>query len=193
MKRKLVIPLALLVLLGGCVCLLRPTAVYRIFHPVSNQEVIEKVFRNREIYAVMTNSPQVTGQRLHWKSESGTDTPENYSDPALLNGYTREAPVTLTDEQALQLNRLLQKPSSYEWDIATMCLPDYGVVYHFQSGGHSVHVAFCFKCNMVGVFDGDNDASNQVNFEYQFDPMRRQMITLAKELFPKDEEIQKLE
>ena len=130
------------------------------------------------------NSPQVTAQRLHGKSGG---------DQVVLGGYAQDAPVTLGTDQARQIKNLLRNPSSYLWDWES-CLPDYGVVYNFQSSGHAVHVAFCFKCNIIGVFDGDNYTSNVVNSASasQFDPMRGQMATLSKALFPKDSEMQAL-
>jgi len=177
------------VLLLGVVTVLRPMAVYRLFHPTSRREVVERVFKDQGVFDAMMNSPHVTAQRLRSKSDG--DRILLLTDRTLLTDYNREAPITLSAEQAQQIKSLLQSPSSYLWDV-TSCLPDYGVVYNFQSGGHAVHVAFCFKCNIIGVFDGDNDASNSINFTSQFNPMRGQMIALSKTLFPNDSEIQAL-
>lgn len=177
--------LVVIALVLGAVIVLRPMAVYRFFHPPDRHEVVEKVFKDDEVFDVMMNSPQVTAQRLHRKS----DTFPTYQ--ALLSGYTRDGSMKLSNDQAQQIKTLLQSPSSYMWDVNN-CLPDYGVVYNFQSGGHAVHVAFCFECNIIGVFDGDNDASNSINFTSLFNPVRGQMVTLSKTLFPNDREIQKL-
>lgn len=181
MKRTILILAAIAIVLG-VVVLVAPIGVYRFFNPPNRAEVIQRVFKDDEVFGVMTNSPQVTAQRLHVKSDG---------DQTLLNGYTRGTPVPLTAEQAQNLKSLLQSPRSYLWGVGS-CLPNYGVVYNFQSGTNTVHVAFCFKCNIVGVFDGDNDSSNSVNFTSQFDPMRGQMIALSKTLFPNDKEIQVL-
>ncbi|HEY1787849.1 MAG TPA: hypothetical protein VGJ73_06820 [Verrucomicrobiae bacterium] len=183
MKNTSALRIALVIaLVLGAVAVLRPVAVYRLFHPASRREVIERVFRDQQIFDVMINSPQVTVQRLQNKSEG---------DPDLLSSYIRGAPVTLRADQAQQIKSLLQSPSSYLWDV-TSCLPVYGVVYNFQTGGRAVHAAFCFKCNIIGIFDGDNDASNSINFTSQFSPMRGQMIALSKSLFPRDRELQTL-
>lgn len=175
--------LVLAIIVFGYFILLRPMTAYRMFHPWSHKEVIQRVFKDQEIFGVMTNSPQVTAQRLHRKSDGDQD---------LLSGYTRDNPVTLSADQSQQIKSLLKSPFSYRWDVRT-CMPNYGVVYNFQSGGHTVRVAFCFRCNIIGVFDGDNDTSNQVNFTSQFDPMRRPMIALSKTLFPDDKEVQVLQ
>jgi hypothetical protein len=183
MKNNSALRIALVIaLVLGAVAVLRPVVVYRLFHPASRRELIERVFRDQEVFNAMINSPRVTAQRLQGKSEGNPD---------LLSSYTRSAPVTLAADQAQQIKNLLQNPSSYLWDV-TSCLPVYGVVYNFQSGVHTLHVAFCFKCNVIGIFDGDNDASNSINFTSQFNPMRGQMIALSKSLFPKDGELQTL-
>jgi hypothetical protein len=182
MRRKLLVILILLILILGYAFLLRPSFVLHLYPPWGHRDVVERVFRDQEIFDAVMNSPQVTVQRLHWNSDLDQDR---------LSSYTRDAALTLTDAQAQQIKSLLKKPSSYLWDVAS-CGPVYGVLYNFQSGGHAVHVAFCFKCNIIGIFDGDNDSSNRVNATPQFDPMRGPMVTLSKALFPTDKEIQGL-
>jgi hypothetical protein len=182
-KTAILRTLLVIVIILGAFIVLRPMTVYRILHPANRKEVIERVFKDQEIFDVMTNSPKVTAQRLNRKSDG---------DPDLLSGYTHDAPVTLTADQAQEIKGLLQSSSSYLWDV-TSCMPDYGVVYNFQSGGHTVRAAFCFRCNIIGIFDGDNDASNSINFTSQFNPMRRQMLALSKSLFPDDKEMQALQ
>jgi hypothetical protein len=185
MRRNLsiLLPIIVIIIVAGHIILFRPMTVYRMLLPWSHEEVIEKVFKDQEIFDVMMNSPQVTAQRLHWSTDR---------DPDLLSGYTRDMPVTLTVRQTQQIKNLLQSPWSYLWDVAS-CGPNYGVLYNFESGGHTVHVAFCFRCNIIGIFDGDNDASNRINFTSQFNPMRQQVVILSKALFSNDKEIQALQ
>ena len=179
---KILGTLLVIAIVLGIVTMLRPVVIYRFIPPLGRREVVERVFQDQQIFDAMMNSPQVTAQRLHLKSDG-------YS--VLLSGYSRDAPVTLTTDQARQLKSLLQNPSSYLWCVES-CLPDYGVIYNFQSGGCSVHAAFCLKCNIIGIFSGDDDASNSINFTTQFDPMRGQIVTLSKALFPNDSELQAL-
>lgn len=162
---------------------LNPIVVYRFFHPPNRRDVIDRVFKDWLNQSVMMDSPEVTAQRLHRKPDG---------DPDHLSGYERDAPVTLTPTEAWRIKSLLREPSSYLWDARATCTPDYGMVYNFQCAGHSVHAAFCLKCNIIGIFDSDNDASNRVNFTSQFNPMRGQIVTLSKALFPNDGEMQAL-
>jgi hypothetical protein len=117
---------------------------------------------------------------------------QNLANSSELDGYTRGALVGLSPQQIQIIQNLLGKPSSYHWGIGNNCIPDYGVLFNFRLQGHDVHVAFCFKCNLIGVFDGDDDSAEQINIKDQFDPMRSQLIALAKEIFPNDKEIQGL-
>jgi len=180
-SRNLRLAVAIALVLG-IVTLLRPVILYRLIPPLGRREVVKTVFQDQQIFDAMMNSPQVTAQRLHRKSDG---------EQVLLSDYNRDVPVTLTADQARQIKSLLKKPSSYLWFIRS-CLPDYGELYNFQSGNQTVHVAFCLKCNIVGVFIGDNDASNAINFTSQFNPIRGQIVALSKALFPNDSEMQAL-
>jgi hypothetical protein len=160
-----------------------PMSLYRLFHPPSEQDVIKKVFQNREIFDAIVSSQQVTAQLLQGKDEN---------DPTTLIGYTKNAPVPLSPDESQKIKTLLQKPSSYLWNIGNTCLPKYGVLFNFHSGGRTVRIAFCFRCNMIGVFNGEDDNARPVNAEYIFEPMRGQLVTLCKTIFPNDKEIQAL-
>jgi hypothetical protein len=184
MKRTLAILFPIIVVLGF-VALQSPNTAYRFIHPWGHQQVIRYVFKNQEIFDVMTSSPQVTAQRLHLKSDR-----EKY-DPDLLSSYDQDAPVTLTANEAQTLRSLLQSPWSYDWDVQT-CGPEYGVVFRFQSHGHTVRVAVCYRCEELGVFDGDDDSSRLINDTKVFKPMRPQLVAIAREIFPNDKEIQGL-
>jgi hypothetical protein len=180
MKRKIFI-IALVVLAMGI--LLRPPLLSALFHSSSKQEVVQKIFANPQLFEVVTSAQEVTVQRLYETNSWGG---------GMLNSYRKDAPVPLSSDEASKLKLLLQNPSSYLWDIANSCIPDYGVLFKFQSKGRTVRVAFCFKCNMVGVFDGEADDAKEVNSVYMFDPMRRSVAEICKESFPNDKEIQSL-
>ncbi len=153
-------------------------------YPHTQQDVIERVFRNRQIFDVVMSSQQVTVQSLHKNGEEPQE---------ILAGYTNDAPVLLSAEQAQKIKNLLTAPSSYLWNVGNSCMPDYGVLFNFQTGGHTVRVALCFKCRMVGVFDGEDNKAGQVNYEYLFDPMRKQLAAICIAIFPNDKEIQALQ
>jgi hypothetical protein len=152
-----------------------------MYWPRTQNDVISDVFKDPEVFSVIQNPESVTAQRLHRKTF-----------PALLlSDYDQDAPVTLTANEVQTLKRLLESPWSYDWGVRT-CGPDYGAVFRFRSHGHTVRVAVCYKCEEVGVFDGDNDGSRQINNTLVFKPMNSQLVAIAKEIFPNDKEIQGL-
>ena len=164
------------------VILFFPMQIYWLFCPHTLQDVIQQVFKSRDIDCVIAYPQQVTAQRLHRNTEYGG-----------LDGYTKDPPVTISPEQVQQLKTLLQDPKSYDWGMGNNCVPDYAVLYSFRAEGHTVRVAFCFECNMIGVFDGQDDHAGQINNRYMFKPMRAQVIALTKTIFPNDKTIQALQ
>ncbi|HTR42140.1 MAG TPA: hypothetical protein VMH87_11045 [Pseudomonadales bacterium] len=160
-----------------------PTQIYFLFYPHTQNDVVMQVFKDREIFSVIQTPQSVTAQLLHSKN-GGSDT---------LAGYTKDALVGLSPEQIQAIQKLLEKPASYSWGIGNNCIPDYGVLLNFRLQGDTVRVALCFKCNMMGVFEGDDDGAAQINREYLFEPMRSQLIAICKQIFPNDKEIQALQ
>jgi len=53
-----------------------------------------------------------------------------------------------------------------------------------------IRIAFCYQCNQLAVFDGDKP--DRVNRQEDFDPIRTQLVAVAKAIFPADPEIQAL-
>jgi hypothetical protein len=98
--------------------------------------------------------------------------------------------VSLSPEQVRQIKDLLGKPSSYGWGYVSDCIPHYGVVFNFQSGDHTVRVAFCFKCNMVAVIDGAGDDIGGNTSGYPFDTVHNEMLAMCKVMFPNSQKIQ---
>jgi hypothetical protein len=179
------------------VLLFFPTQVYFLFYPHTQNDVIIQVFKDREIFSVIQNPQSVTAQLLHAKVASSSDTLEvqlkDTAGTGKLDGYTKDAPVGLSPEEIQAIQKLLEKPMSYHWRMQPNCIPDYGVLLNFRLQGHTVRVALCFKCNMIGVFDGEDDSADQINSEYDFQPMRPQLVAIAKGIFPNDKEIQALQ
>jgi hypothetical protein len=149
----------------------------------SRHELIQRGFAGQQNFSVVTSSPQVTVQRLHEKSGEDSD---------FLTGYTKDAPLALSPEQAQKVKDLLQSPSSYLWNMGS-CLPHYGVLFDFQSDGHTVRVALCFKCKIIGIFEGEDDNARPIYGVTQFNPSYGQFVALCKTIFPNDKEIQALQ
>lgn len=165
------------------VILFFPMQIYWLFCPHTLQDVILQVFKNRENDYVIAYPQTATAQLLH----------RNTGDGATLDDYAKDAPTTISPEQVQQLKTLLQDPKSYDWGMGKTCQPDYGVLYSFRAEGHIVRVAICFKCNMIGVFDGEDDHAGKINNQYLITPMRVKLVAVTKAVFPNDKTIQALQ
>ena len=145
-------------------------------------KVAKEVFGNQQRLDSFLASRQITAQRLHYRGD-----PHN---PWSLASYSEDSPVQVAPAQAHMLQQLLQQPSSYSWNSVNACLPDYGVLLTFRSDSQIVRIALCLECNMLGVFDGDHP--DRVNSKNEFDPVRTQLVAVAKAIFPNDSVIQAL-
>jgi hypothetical protein len=182
MKRKILIIVLVVVVLG---VLIRPVGFYRLIHPPSKQDVIQKVFKSQQLFEVVNSAKDVTVQRLHLK-ENG-----NGYEGGRLSDYDKDAPVPVSPDMVEKIKTLWESPSSYLWGVGSGCIPDYGVLFVFRSGGRTVRVALCFKCNIVDVFDGEEDKAEAMSGGL-FDPMRQSMVRICQGIFPGDKEIQGL-
>ena len=159
-----------------------PKQIYWLFFPHTKQDVIEQVFRDREIFYAICYPKQITAQRLHSKG----------NDPQKMSGYTMDEAVVLTPDEVDALKTPLKAQSSYLWRYSTTT-PDYNVLLTFHCDGRNIRIALSFKNNMLGVFDGEDDNAQQVNTEYLFDPMRDRLVAVVKKIFPDDKDIQALQ
>jgi len=158
-----------------------------VLNGTPNEELISKVFGNRQIFDSFVAAQQVTAQRLHWRNR-------NEITPDILSNYKRGPSVPVPMSQAQRLKRILQRSSSYyQGSNAKACIPDYGVLFTFRSGDRAVQVALCFNCDMLGIFDGGDDKARSVNSLPDFDPMRGRLVAIVKKVFPDDAEIQELD
>lgn len=152
-----------------------------------SDRVIPEIFGSKDVFDAFVSGSNVTAQRLHWRPEKLTNSPGG------LSGYEHEKPLPVAPALAQKVQLLLQRASSYDWaPYAKGCIVDYGVLLTFHSGKRTVRVALCFNCNWLGIFDGEDEKSNAVNREDDFDPIRRQLVSVVKAIFPDDAEIQDL-
>lgn len=86
----------------------------------------------------------------------------------------------LSAAQVARVHQILFDPKSYNFTNAKRCpfLPRLGLV--FYAGDRRAHVIACFSCNEWSIGAGDTGKIED------FDPVRAQMIALARELFPRD-------
>jgi hypothetical protein len=96
-------------------------------------------------------------------------------------------PVELSADQIKALVAILANPGTYSFDIAKGCefLP--GVALRTTAGKQEVIILLCYGCNELEIYVG----GKKVGYE-DTDNARGTLAALAKELFPKDEEIQSL-
>lgn len=175
-KRRWFLTLVTLIVLAvGCVGWLnRPM----------QKDVIQKIFGNQECFDTFIASQQVTVQRLHWRERS---------DPTKLSNYDHAAPVPVTPAQAREIRHLMETPSSYTWSRARKtCGIDYDVLFTFRSGQRTTRIALYLKCDILGVFDGEDENAYPVNREEDYDLIRKPLVTIVKSIFPNDPEIQAL-
>src|SRR5262249_30048080 len=109
----------------------------------------------------------------------------------LLKAYKKDKPIVVPPEVAQELKALLQSPKSYG-GIGPLksCLVEDGVLLTFCSGETPVRGAVCFNCDELGIFDGEDDKTRNVNSMGDFGPMRSKLASVMKALFPEDDEIQ---
>jgi hypothetical protein len=145
-------------------------------------DVRHRVFGNQKRLDEFLASQQVTAQRLHARPYDGISVG--------LDSYDKGPPVQVAPAQVQEIKELLQSPSSYPWGSVTACLPDYGVLLTFHNDQRTIQIAFCYQCNQLAIFEG-NSAYN-LNSVQDFDPIRTQLVAVAKAIFPTDPEIQAL-
>lgn len=94
--------------------------------------------------------------------------------------------VKLSAAQVGALQDLIRKDDSYLFGPAKACEFVPGVAVQFTKGKESVSIQLCFSC------DEWRFAMNGTGKSEDFDPIRADLVKLAKELFPDDEAIQEL-
>ena len=159
-----------------------------IFFPTSTQgDVVSGIFGGKGNYDAFEAANAATVQRVHFENETNGDNGvlKEY-------GYRHEAPFVLSNEQREELKKLLSDPHSYNWRTSYDCIPEYAMVVHFQSSNVVISVAFCLKCKQLLVLDSTYVPAQALNAEDNFSPVLKQVVALAKNLFPKDSEIQAL-
>lgn len=147
-------------------------------------DVAKQIFGDSKQMLAMVSAPSVTAYRLRPKTESDA------SVGSLVDGYTQGDPVPLSSQQTEAIKHLLRQPASYRLDVLSACIPEYGMLLTFKTEPYDIRVAVCFRCNQFAVFEQDR----RLNLEADvMSPMRPQLVSLAKTLFPADPEIESLE
>ncbi len=159
---------------------------YEWRHISAKRNVTRELFGGQQLRSVLNASQKITAQRLH-----NVEGKPHGSDK--LADYSCSEIIPVAAPHAQEIKRLLQDPSSYDWNTADAksCVLNYGVLLNFQSPEQTVRVAFCFNCLALGVYDGTNDNLGPIGVG-EFDPVRKKFTQMAKTIFPSDAEIQTL-
>lgn len=135
-------------------------------------EQVEKLLGGKDIYAdpqrvvpVLVNSEQDPGA----KKEK-------------LEGFViKRKGKLLTPEQIKRLQAVVFDAETYDFKDTKRCLFVPYIGFIFEKSGKQAHALFCFTCNEVSYGRG----GAQGNLE-DFDAKRREVLALARELFPAD-------
>lgn len=135
-------------------------------------ERVEKLLSGRDIYdaplrvvPVLVNQEPGSGE----KSEN-------------LEGYAIVAKgKLLTAEQVKRLQAVIFNAATYDFNVTKRCVFNPYVGFIFEAGGKQAHALFCFSCDEVSY----GREGKQGNIE-DFDPARKEILNLAREVFPKD-------
>ncbi len=95
--------------------------------------------------------------------------------------------VDVPDDIAKRFAAILDAPESYLWDMASGCVPDYGVRLSFVRDSERVDVLFCLECDLLSVFRNDRARGGA-----DFSPAHGRLVAEFKKLFPDDRAIQGL-
>ncbi len=96
-------------------------------------------------------------------------------------------PINVPDEEVSKLRAVLLDESTYGWDYAKGCIPDYGVRIQFQHKTDNVDILLCFECDILLVYHNGKVVGGE-----DFDDGRAQFVAIVKTLFPDDQAIQSL-
>lgn len=135
-------------------------------------EQVDKLLGGKDIYAdpqrvvpVLVNSEQDPGAKK-----------EN------LEGYViKRKGKLLTADQIKRLQAVVFDADTYDFKNTKRCLFVPYIGFIFEKSGNQAHALFCFTCNEVSFGRG----GAQGNLE-DFDAKRREVLALARELFPED-------
>ncbi len=150
------------------------------------EESILKLFGGKENFEIVQKYEKVTAHRVT---------------PVLKKGdkETILSSAVLSNTQADKLVELLNDKNNV-YDSSKLCSPIAGVLLTFEKGDKKMNLRICFECQMI-VFGDEPQPKEKKDDDFSdderapradVDPIHLHLVKLAKELFPKDEVMQKL-
>jgi hypothetical protein len=150
---------------------------------VVKPDIPNQVFGSQQTLGAFRSASAMTAERLHYRRDAGQSIYK-------LESYDRGEQIPLTADQTALVQQIFTKDSTYGWQFAKACAPNYGVLFTARSGDATVRIALCFECGIFGVFDSADNSARAVNREVDFAPQAP--ASLVKRIFPADPEIQSL-
>jgi len=97
-------------------------------------------------------------------------------------------PIEVPRESGDSIGSILVSHDSYSRDDwLKACIPVYGVRLSFARGDDTVDVLLCLECELLATYLNGKSVSGD-----DFEPACNQLLSLVKQLFPNDEQIQSL-
>ncbi|HXI51724.1 MAG TPA: hypothetical protein VNH84_09470 [Candidatus Saccharimonadales bacterium] len=138
---------------------------------------VEQLFGGREAYETVASPEQVEAFLLNSRiREEESKLPE-----------IRQGPTRVDLDKARRLSDALLDFDTYQWSAVKLCSPDYGIKVRFVRGPSVVEALLCFECGIVAV-----TAKGAIRHE-NFDFNHNALVKVVQEIFPRDEEITRLE
>jgi hypothetical protein len=95
-------------------------------------------------------------------------------------------------ELAAKLSAVLLSPTTYSFLNRKRCMFDPGVAYRFWKDQEVVEVTVCFHCDDLMVLVKDGSGKMLHHSGSAFDDARAEMVALARQAFPGDDEVQSM-
>lgn len=175
MNRLAVSVLLITALLGGAVA----------FAAKSVDPQVAKLYGGDEGVAVLQKPDSVEAWRIgpdYIVPKPGADAKNLMHSHPVLSG-----PVKVDAATSAKLGTLFRDAKSYDFEVAKGCEFRPGVLVRFTQGKNQIDVLICFGCREVAIYHGDKKVGHE-----DIDAIAGQLAGIAKALFPKDDEIQKL-
>ena len=153
--------------------------VISLFFASCSELVEEKVFGGSENFEIVEGASSVLATRID--STAADDTAFYYDYSEIGN------PVALDSSVVGKLKALLKERGSYDLKRSKPCEPVPGVKLTFTDDTKSLDIFLCFECNILIVMKDKKRIAHE-----DFDPMRQNLVTVAKLAFPNDKEITSL-
>ena len=148
-------------------------------------DVATAVFGSTENLNAMKSATKVTACRI--KEPLAAARGQRTSADEFLAQHVEEKWIDFSAAQIDQFRNLLRAPNQNFFSSSSECIPHYGVRLRFEHDGEAIDVNLCFACKQLAVVRG-----REIVGEGEFHRGNRELVTICKELFPDDPEIQAL-